>query len=288
MRLAHISDIHFCGQHREAIEAVRQNLEAEPVDGVVVTGDITADGQAAEFAAAFDWFNTLPAPVLVLPGNHDTPYFNLAARAVAPFARYHKYLRRALVAGRVRHDPWRTDDFAIAPINTARGMQLRLNWALGAISRGQSTRAARVLAPASPNALRIVATHHPLIWPEQSPIIGDTRGGARAMARLVNAGARLFLSGHLHASIVATVHTKNGAAISVSAGTLSARLRGEPPSFNRLSRALGDAVLNVEQLNIIDGAVEVANIARMDINTAEPISAIGAEVQDLHTDDVSA
>ncbi len=63
---------------------------------------------------------------------------------------------------------WRDNDVWIVTINTARAWQLRLNWALGSIARAQVWRAEQVLAKAPRDALKIIVTHHPLIWPQEA------------------------------------------------------------------------------------------------------------------------
>jgi 3',5'-cyclic AMP phosphodiesterase CpdA len=108
----------------------------------------------------------------------------------------------------------------------------------GRISRAQAETIARRLAIAPPGATRIVVTHHPFDLP---PGVSDTRllGRARmAMARFAEAGADLFLSGHLHVSHIShsaeRYRIAGHSAVIVQAGTVSTRSRGEQPSFNVL------------------------------------------------------
>ncbi|MDQ7804173.1 metallophosphoesterase [Amycolatopsis sp. A133] len=74
MIIAHLSDLHLDGEARaeDRVAAVLGYLGglAEPVDAVVVTGDIADHGTAAEYARAAELLK-YPAPVLVCPGNHD-------------------------------------------------------------------------------------------------------------------------------------------------------------------------------------------------------------------------
>src|SRR5690606_11842198 len=135
---------------------------------VLMTGDLSREGLQTELDAACDWMRALHAPVVVTPGNHDVPYHDLWGRLFDPFGRYFR------AAAGLRLEAWHTVDWSIVPVNTARGVQLRLNWAQGAISAAQIRSATAELAQAKPNALRIVMTHHPLVWPNDAPIKGRT------------------------------------------------------------------------------------------------------------------
>ncbi len=123
--LVHISDIHFCGEDRAAIKIVAEYLREIRPSAIIASGDLTARGSSSEMKAAFDWLRELPAPALATPGNHDTPYLGILDRLIDPFGRF---LRES---DGVRTEAWETPDFVIIPINTARGVQFRLNWALG-------------------------------------------------------------------------------------------------------------------------------------------------------------
>jgi 3',5'-cyclic AMP phosphodiesterase CpdA len=86
--------------------------------------------------------------------------------------------------------------------------------------------------------LRVIVTHHPFDLP---PGVHERRLLGRsemAMARLAEANADLFLSGHLHISHVSHVADRYEVAghsgLIVQAGTVSKRGRGEQPSFNVL------------------------------------------------------
>ena len=81
-RLAHLSDIHFGGENREALAAATDWMAGEALDLVVVSGDLTRYGEVAEFRAAAAWLESLPHPRFVTPGNHDAPYLAWAVGAM--------------------------------------------------------------------------------------------------------------------------------------------------------------------------------------------------------------
>ena len=72
MIIAHLSDLHIDGGTRadERAKAVMAYLNALRADAVVVTGDIADHGLPEEYRRAAELLKH-PAPVLVLPGNHD-------------------------------------------------------------------------------------------------------------------------------------------------------------------------------------------------------------------------
>lgn len=260
VKIVHVTDLHFGCEDPAAITAVERFVKDTAPDAVIASGDLTAVGAQSELKAAFDWLRGLGAPVLATPGNHDVPYYSLVGRMFDPFRGY----RRA--ASGVRDGVWACDDWTIAGINTARGMQPHLNWAQGAISGDQVKAAAGALRAKAARALGIVVSHHPLNWPSDAPIEGRTVGGARARAELAAAGARLFLSGHLH--VASARQIGEGAAVAVCGGTLSKRLRHEPCGFNVISWSAPDA-LEVEILQIAQGVVESAALRRFDLSARE-------------------
>jgi 3',5'-cyclic AMP phosphodiesterase CpdA len=72
--IAHLSDPHLDGsdEPRARLRRITSYLAAfrQPVDVVLVTGDLGDHGLAAEYAEVADEL-TLGVPVLLLPGNHD-------------------------------------------------------------------------------------------------------------------------------------------------------------------------------------------------------------------------
>jgi 3',5'-cyclic AMP phosphodiesterase CpdA len=118
-RIAHLSDIHIVGEPygfrlesgragpkgNERLGRVFAELEAiharEPLDVVVVTGDITDAGRSAEWVVFLDLVAAHPEiarRLLILPGNHDVNVVDRAnpARLDLPFSP-NKYLRQARV-----------------------------------------------------------------------------------------------------------------------------------------------------------------------------------------------
>lgn len=224
LRLVHLSDIHFGVEDRPAVEAATVIAHELAPNLTVVTGDLTKGGRRREFREARAWLERLPRPMLVTPGNHDTPYWNLVMRSFAPFDRWRRYI------GGDWSEMVEAPGFAACALNTARGIQLRLNWAEGAISLPMTKRLGGRLAES--NTLRVFACHHPLVEVEGAPVNGGVRGGEAAVEALCEAGIDLILSGHLHNPFARPLPHAGGRTYVAGAGTLSQRTRGVPASFS--------------------------------------------------------
>jgi 3',5'-cyclic AMP phosphodiesterase CpdA len=226
IRFLHLSDIHFGGEHVEATAAAADYAVRNPVDLIIVTGDLTQFGEPAEFAAAARWLAALPGKPLVVPGNHDSPYFDVVARFTNPFGLY------AATIGRPDAVEVSRDGYRVHGANSARGAQLRLNWSKGTVSAGQARRGAESLEAAEAGCLRVFACHHPLTEITGGPMTGRVRGGPAAAERLAEAKADLILTGHVHTPFAHALPFGDGKTYAVGASTLSVRLRGAPPGFN--------------------------------------------------------
>ncbi|CAN5411000.1 metallophosphoesterase [soil metagenome] len=229
LKLVQVSDIHFGGEHKAAVEAAVVRIHAERPDLVIAAGDLTKDGKSAEFDAAQAWLDRLPRPRLVTPGNHDTPFVGpreILNRIFAPWRRYEERF------GERMNGEWDDPRATIVTLNSARAFQLRLNWSKGAVSRRQIREVCADLRDAAPDALKIVVCHHPLIEMLGGPMTAKVRGGMTAAQAFSQAGVDLVLTGHIHAPFVHPYPFADGCTQAVGSGTLSVRERGVPPGFN--------------------------------------------------------
>lgn len=226
LRLVQLSDIHFGGENRPAVAATAAWIAEHRPDLAIITGDITREGEESEFTAARAWINSLAVESVVVPGNHDTPYFDLVRRIFAPWERYERHF------GGLSTDPFRRQGLAIARINTARGVQLRANWSKGAIAGRHVAAAIRGLQGSPAGALKIVACHHPLVEMIGGPMSGQVHGGHNAAVALSEAKVDLVLTGHVHAPFALPYPGGDGRTWAIGASTLSVRERGAPIGFN--------------------------------------------------------
>lgn len=227
-RIAHLSDIHFGGENRDAVAAARDWIAENSPDLTVISGDLTRFGHEDEFALAAAWIDTVPGPRLLTPGNHDTPWAGIVERVRAPFALYQRHFGEPCGA------IWSDDAMTLATVNTARGIQIRWNWSKGEISRKQADDAVRTLAARSSGSLGIMVCHHPLAEMVGGPMTARVRGGEKAAKRLCDGGADLILTGHIHSPFAMALPYGDARTYAVGASTLSVRERGSPAGFNVL------------------------------------------------------
>ena len=230
-RIVHLSDLHFGRERPELIGPLLAAIEALAPDLVAISGDLTQRARDREFRAARAFLDALPAPVLVVPGNHDVPLHLPVRRMLVPWRGWRRWIGADL-------EPIVEDgEMTVVGVNSVDP----LSWQTGRLSRRRLARACGRLGAAPGPRARVVVAHHPLVHPE-----GSTKrpipGAEGALRRLSGCGMDLILSGHLHAWHVGPFAEQehDGSAIQVHAGTgLSTRVRGEPNDFNAIEMAPG-------------------------------------------------
>ena len=235
-RILHVSDLHVGARDDPTVERSLATLLARVhPDLVIATGDLTHRGLPAQHERAAALLRSLGPPVLAVPGNHDIPAIT-PARFAAPWRAFEREW------GTV--EPVRaTEDTHVVGVNSVRPWRHQS----GGVDDASLGRAAARLAAAAPGAFRIVALHHQLIgapWrTRKRPVARRTH----VLERLVDAGAELIVSGHIHQAAVSERHEfevisgdARGAVVAVAPGL------GQPRPSRR-GEARGALVYRVEE-----------------------------------------
>lgn len=240
--LLHVSDPHFGTERPEVVEALLRLAAQLQPERVILSGDITQRARRAQFDAARAFIDALPAPTLVIPGNHDIPLFNLWARVLAPYAGFRR------VFGPGLETEWSTPQWLVLALNTTRWWRHKD----GEVSGAQCRRVSQRLQQAQPGQIRVVVTHQPMLAireHDRRNLLHGHEAVARAWSR---AGVDLLLGGHIHLPYVRPLSSAYAGlardAYVVQAGTaVSHRVRGDVPNSINVIRRERDASCVIER-----------------------------------------
>jgi 3',5'-cyclic AMP phosphodiesterase CpdA len=262
-RLGHVTDPHFRGfagarlgdfagkraigalnlmlirrrKHRgELLEGLREDLRAQAVDHLALTGDLANVSLEGEWREALRWLDAYGAPpdrVTVIPGNHDAYVADVASSGV--FERlFGKYQTAddglgggaAGGADRASYPFVRVrGDVALVAVSSAVPTGDLGAW--GEVGAAQLARLEAALrAPSLAGKTRVVLIHHPPVM-QKGVEDRNLRDRAALAATLARAGAELVIHGHDHRDERATLPGPGGASIPV-VGAGSASYNGGP------------------------------------------------------------
>ena len=225
--IIHLSDLHLGASDPALVSAVIDEVTRLAPDVIAVSGDLTQRARHSQFRSARAFLEALPAPAVVVPGNHDVPLYNLFARFAAPLRAFYRHVGRET-------GQYVDDEVAILGADTTRAFTVKD----GGLTQRDVARLVQQLETTPPTALRVIVCHHPFDEP-RSRAARWTRPAPwnDAVATLVAHGVDLFLTGHRHLSFAghtaARYRIDGRSAIVVEAGTAtSVRARGEGNAFN--------------------------------------------------------
>lgn len=227
--LLHLSDTHFGTEQTPVTDALLRLAREIRPDIAVLSGDVTQRARYHQFAAARRFMDSLTTPVkLVIPGNHDIPLYNVAARLFSPYGNYCKAFGPAL------EPRFAGDDLLVLCLNTTRPWRHKD----GELSKKQIQQVSRQLMSATPQQLRIVVMHQPMQVVSDTDRVNLLHGRREAGNHWTAAGVDLILSGHIHYPYVRMLHGHEAGRARpvwiISAGTAVSRRvrRGHPNSVN--------------------------------------------------------
>lgn len=256
--VAHLSDLHFGRVDEKLLEPLRQALRKIKPHLIVVSGDLTQRARAGQFRQARAFLDSLPQPLLVVPGNHDIPLYNVAMRFLAPLRNYKRIVTQDL------EPTFIDDEIAVVGVNTARSFTFKG----GRINEDQVARVRAKICKLPEDVTKVLVTHHPFDVPKDSHEGDQIVGRARmALERISGCGADVLLSGHLHEAHVGhsaeRYRIAGLSALVVQSGTAtSSRTRKSTNSFNALR--LDASHIEVDQYQWTGSDFEVAGTHAFD------------------------
>jgi 3',5'-cyclic AMP phosphodiesterase CpdA len=246
------------------VEGVKRICESEKFDAIVVSGDLSQRTRTSEFARANEFIQAagLHAPVLVVPGNHDTAWW------VAPMGigsvpsmtdRYRKYVSEELEP--VMQIPGAT----IVGLNSAHGIRPFTLTArprdlsvVGALREEQWAKAKREFDGAPARDLKVLVFHHNLLRGEISNRWGLSNR-ARGIASAAATGADVVLCGHDHQANVECLDVNGRRMVVACASTLTTRVRGGGPGSINVIEVDEKTI----QVSVLQWSDESQSFARM-------------------------
>lgn len=254
--LLQVSDAHFGTERPQVVDALRRLAQRETPHVVVWTGDLTQRARTSQFEAARRFTDSLPGMRhLAMPGNHDIPLFNVAARLFAPYRGYRQ------VFGEDLEPQLHSQELMLLMVKTTR----RWRHKDGELSDEQVDRVARMLRQARPQQLRVVATHQPLHVMHEDDEHNRLHAPEDALAVWAEAGADIVMSGHTHRPSCYRIDGTHRPVWMLHAGTsISSRVRGEPNSVNVVRHRPGQGErCEVERWDFDEDACEFVQVDRV-------------------------
>jgi 3',5'-cyclic AMP phosphodiesterase CpdA len=225
--IAHLSDLHFGREDPAVVTGLLHELETRKPSLVAVSGDLTQRAREGQFRAARAFLDRIPGPIVVVPGNHDIPLFNVVQRWRAPFGGYRRHINK---------DPepfFHDEGLAVMGVNTARAGK----WKDGRVSERQIERIRERFGPIPERVFKVVVTHHPFIPAPGEWAHALVERGFLALAAAETCGVDLLLAGHLHMSFSGDVRPhylsiRRSMLVAQAGTSTSRRHRGEANTYN--------------------------------------------------------
>ncbi len=212
--LAHLSDLHFGRTDARVVESLLADLHHHRPDLIAISGDLTQRAKSHQFAEARQFLDALPAPAVIVPGNHDlAPLYRPLNRLFRPRAKFHRHLPD--------HEPWpvwQDEEITVIGLDSTR----HLRWTSGKLRSIHLDHVDTVLAEAT-TPVKVAFLHHP---PAESP-------SGHPFEALAERGVDLILTGHVHKAHAEVIRANTGqSCVLVQASTAcSTRLREDANGY---------------------------------------------------------
>ncbi len=141
-----------------------------------------------------EWLDRLPAPALVVPGNHDVPLYRFWERSLSPFRAYRRHFSPEL------EPVWRDDELLLVGVNTAHGWTVKE----GRVRLSRLREVTALIEEAPPSLFKVVVAHHHLTPPPRFGTQTVASNAFEAISTFSAAGVDLVLSGHQHQTYLAS------------------------------------------------------------------------------------
>jgi 3',5'-cyclic AMP phosphodiesterase CpdA len=242
LRILQVSDLHTGSRDEARVEPGLRALidEVEP-QLVIASGDLTHRGTADQHDRAAAFLRQLGPPVFAVPGNHDIPY-TFPARFARPWAQFDRCWGTS-------EPVWSSDELHVVGLNSVRPWRHQS----GGLGAAALRRATERLAAAPPRAFRVAVLHHQLIgapWRTRKKPVARRN---EVLGTLVDAGAELIVSGHIHQGTAAARHEfeiwtgdEHGAAVAVAPGLGQPRPKRRGEARGLLVHDVGERELRVQ------------------------------------------
>lgn len=208
MKIIHISDLHFGMNNSQIMNAFFQDIELIKPELIIISGDLTQRAKKKQFLALLAFLQKLSATVLIVPGNHDIPAYNLFERLFAPFRAFKHYIGN------------RYQSFFTNSITTILGVNSVNPWAIkdGKLAKKRLIDIKTYFSQEK-KAINILFFHHNFahIKGMHKPLENDEQ----FLSYLKNSEVNIVCTGHLHYAKVSVLYKNNDKpCLILHAGTL--------------------------------------------------------------------